>query len=128
MTSIIIATPEQARHYDEELKREMQLTRAIINKGINYDDSGLITTPEYISNQNKIIQIVNALSNWHQSKPARIHKIREQMCENELILEALHQNLLVLSPDCLVNRDSIIKFIPMEILEMKEELLSLESN
>ncbi len=126
MADIIINTPETACHFDKELKSEMQRTRAIIKNGIEMNDEGLIITPEYIINQQRIIQIVNALSVWHQSKHARVHQIREQMSENELLLPALKQNLLVLNPDYLENRDLAIRLIPMEMLELKQELRSLQ--
>jgi hypothetical protein len=126
MDTIVITTPEEALQFREELKLEMQLTRKIINDGIESNSDGLIITPAYILNQQKIISLVNAVSDWRQSNPARVHRIRDQMCENELLFSALEQNLLVLNPDYLENRDLALRLIPMEMLELKQELRSLE--
>ena len=127
MDTIIITTPVEALKFREELTREMQLTREIIKDGLESNSNGLITTPAYILNQQKIISLVNALSNWRQSPAAKAFRIRQQMEELPLLLSILKNNPEELVPEYLNIRDFAISEIPNEMLRLNCELLALES-
>ena len=122
----MINTPEEALQLREELHREMQLTHEIIKDGLESNSDGLITTPAYIINQQKIISLANALSDWRQSPNAKAFRIRQQMEELPLLLSILKNNQEEL-PEYLNIRDFAISEIPNEMLRLNRELLAIKS-
>ena len=124
MAAIVITTPEEAIQFREELHREMKLTHEIINDGLESNSDGLITTPAYILNQQKIISLANALSDWRQSPAAKAFRIRQQMDELPLLLSILKNNPEEL-PEYLNIRDFAIREIPNEMLRLNRELLAM---
>lgn len=127
MATIVITTPEEALQFREELHREMKLTHEIIKDGLESNSDGLITTPAYILNQQKIISLANALSDWRQSPAAKAFRIRQQMEELPLLLSILKNNPSELVPEYLNMRDFAISEIPNEMLRLNRELLAIES-
>ena len=127
MATIVITNPSEALQFREELHREMKLTHEIIKDGLESNSDGLITTPAYIINQQKIISLVNALSDWRQSPAAKAFRIRQQMEELPLLLSILKNNPSELVPEYLNMRDFAISEIPNEMLRLNRELLAIES-
>jgi hypothetical protein len=126
MDTIVITTPEEAIKFREELKLEMKLTHEIIKEGLESNSDGLIITPAYILNQQKIISLVNAVSVWRQSATAKAFRIRQQMEELPLLLSILKNNPEEL-PEYLNIRDFAMREIPNEMLRLNSELLAMES-